>query len=458
MFIYLDEIMSLNSTNELVKYIGSIYSNSQEAYIPVLINEGNYIKDLEADFYLKLVIKHKEIDINKTWLMNNLHYGLPIEKDIYNLNKSRLDDLYIHNLIVYRNYKNSNIYQINPLLTSSDYYQEEGVKNLKYVEGSYSEEYHQNNRESVLTYKKKGKDEYLNILKKMLSGFVIHEQQEWENVYELVVEFEYRNKNHAFMENDFVENSNGVLEFSNSEGYGLYVKGSIKVPLILESSKPRNIKVIDLGTHEIRNHNPNNYNGDTDEGFVIFSSDVISILEDYYFFYGIEMIEKENVENTLLVDYLGDKVVFWEAEYNKLSQKIKDKIDKYNITIDVSKDRFISKAMFTMQLEASWNWDKELEPDKKLGYDIKNLMFDKAININLNFIYPKNTNKLKEFINSIENLTNIKLEVFNTNASDVDTLLKIRDGRLEGSLESEKIVELYLKYCYAISKKLEGGI
>ncbi|MCM3675034.1 hypothetical protein M3699_14345 [Peribacillus simplex] len=458
MNLYLGDLMNLRSSTDIVEYIRNIYVGVEDIYIPALISEGNYIRDLEADFYLKLIIKHKEIPIKKTWLLDNLQYSLPTEYSLNELDKEQLYELFTHNLIVYRNHKNSSVYQVNPLMTTSEAYQEHGVKNLRYVEAYFSEEYLQNKGDLVLEYTKKEKDEYLNILKNFLKEFIIYKKDEkWGNSYELIAEFEYRNKNHNSIKDNYKNTNEGFIEYSHSEKHGLYLRGSIKVPFEYSISNKRAIKVIDLGSKHVREHNPENYNGDTEEGFIAFSSDVINILKQDYFFYDIQMIEKENPDNTVLVDYMENKVVFWEAEYNKLSIRLKNKIDDYNIIPNIEKESIISKAMASMQLEASWNWDKELEPDKKLAYLIKSQMFEKAVDMNMNFLYPQNINQLKGFILQIEKLTSITLEQFNVNAKEVQLLIDIRADKEIESMESEKITDLYLKYCYAIGRILEGG-
>ncbi|PFM49054.1 hypothetical protein COJ52_28310 [Bacillus cereus] len=453
MNIYLDKLQELTSTEDIISFIRGIYENTEGLYIPALVSEGNFIGELKADFYVKLVLKHTELTINKTWLIGNLSFCLPTFFNIKELNEEN-SHIFIHNLIVYKNYRNASIYQVNPLLTAMESYQENGVKNLKYVEAYFDKEYQSNKGNLILDYNNKENNEYLNVLKSFLAEHVVHEEQKWKHPYELVAEFEYRNKNHSPLKENYTNTSSGFIDYFHSNEHGVNLRGSIKIPLKYSQSNTRSVKVIDLGTNEERKHNPNHYNGDIEEGFVVFSKEAMEILQQEYFFYDIQMIEKNYLENAVLVDYLGDRVVFWEAEYNKLPSQLKDKIDKYNIV--PADTKIISKAMYSMQLAASWNWDKDLEPDKKLAYIIKNKMFERAIDINLNFIYPQNVKDLQNFIYKIENLTQINLEKFNTNATDVKKLITIRDGKYKDNITEEYIEELYLKYCFAISEKFGG--
>ncbi|PGM84731.1 hypothetical protein CN957_06735 [Bacillus cereus] len=453
MNIYLDKLQKLTSTEDIISFIRGIYENTEGLYIPALVSEGNFIGELKADFYVKLVLKHTELTINKTWLIGNLSFCLPTFFNIKELNEEN-SHMFIHNLIVYKNYRNASIYQVNPLLTAMESYQENGVKNLKYVEAYFDKEYQSNKGNLILDYNNKENNEYLNVLKSFLAEHVVHEEQKWKHPYELVAEFEYRNINHSPLKENYTNTSSGFIDYFHSNEHGVNLRGSIKIPLKYSQSNTRSVKVIDLGTNEERKHNPNHYNGDIEEGFVVFSKEAMEILQQEYFFYDIQMIEKNYLENAVLVDYLGDRVVFWEAEYNKLPSQLKDKIDKYNIV--PADTKIISKAMYSMQLAASWNWDKDLEPDKKLAYIIKNKMFERAIDMNLNFIYPQNVKDLQNFIYKIENLTQINLEKFNTNATDVKKLITIRDGKYKDNITEEYIEELYLKYCFAISEKFGG--
>lgn len=452
MIKHLENLRNFNSTEQITNYIKKIYSNTENLYIPAILSEGDFINGIEADFYVKLVLKHKELPIDKTWLTSNLSFSFPTPQNIHNITPSQLNELFIHNVIVYKNYKNSSVYQVNPFFTVTEAYSENDIKQFKYVEAYFDEEYQNEKGSLVLNYQKEENSEYLGILKNFLAEFIIHDEQKYEHVYELVAEFEYRNKNHTkLLENQ--GNSNSIcLECSYNEKYGLYLRGSMILPFSFSKTNARSIKVIDLGTGKVRDHNPNHYNGDIEEGFVVFSDEAINLLKQDYFFYDIEMIEKKQLDNSVLVDYLGERVVFWEAEYNKLPTLLKDKIDKYNI---VPNDKsYISKAMFSMQLDVSINWVNDLEPDKKLAYAIKNHMFLRAIDMDLNFVYPQNEEELQIFINSIEKLTQITLEDFNSNAEDVKKLFKIRNNN-RSSLSKVHLKNLYLKYCFAVYNKFK---
>lgn len=453
---HLTALQKFRNTNDILDYIKNMYSVSEDLYIPAILNVGDYIGGFGMDFYVKLTLKHKDLPINKTWLTSNLTYSLPDVQNIHEINNFELNDLFIHNLIVLRNYGKSSVYQINPLLTGLESYVEAGVKQLQYVESYFSEEYQEGRGTSILGYVKEDSLEQLTVLKSFLAEFIIHEGQKWDHSYELVAEFEYRDKNHEGLNENYSNTESDFLDYSYSPEHGVFFRGSTKLSFSHNRSNVRSIKVMDLKSHEIRDHNPNHYDGDTEEGFVVFSKEAIELLKDDYFFYGVEMIEKKDLNNSVLVDYLGDRVVFWEAEYNKLPTVLKDKIDKYNIVPE--DNNYISEAMIAMQLEVSMQWDKNLEPDRMLSRVLKREMFARATDMDLNFIHPNNEEELQSFINSIENLTKIRLEKFNTSLKDVKKLIEIRNNAKKEKVLNDQVnelTELYIKYCYAIYTELE---
>ncbi|RKL65808.1 hypothetical protein CR203_18270 [Salipaludibacillus neizhouensis] len=446
---FLNKFENISKLEEVFDVIENIFrENFVNAYIPSLINEGKFIGEDGKDFYLKLVLMHQNNKINRTWLLNNLIFNLP--------DPDHMDEEspFLYNLIVYRNYKNKKIYQLHPLLTNDERYVEYGVANNKYVEAYFNSEYHERQGQPIFFV---NNDDNYYILKELLSDYVNEPQSNVYPKYELVAEFEYRNTNkHIVSDISEIRNEKGFIDFNSNEK-NIWVRGSIRIPLKeIKSENHRNIQVIDLGIGHIRIHNPSNYTGDKEDGFVVFKKEVIKILTQFYYLYDIELIEKENNGNRILVDYFEDKVVLWEGEYNKLPNEIKDKIDVFNYVPSDEDKELISPAMYTMQIEGSWNWDEKLLPDKKLAYEIKSMFFERAIDMQLSFLYPEQLIDLQNFIRKIERLTDIKLENFNL-VKDVRSLIQIRDSELkEERLQRVDILELYMKYCHAVAKRLEN--
>lgn len=442
---YLEQLKPINTLPNLVKAIKSIFESFEDNnYIPAIIEEGSFTLEQGEDLYLKLVLKHQSLKLEKTWLKDNMAFGLEEPTD-YRDNVN--DSAFAHNIITYRKYKSRNLYQLNPLLVS-DGINEYEYSNSNYVNAYLNDEYSNLKGLPVL---KSTNDLKLMVLKKVFNNFINDPKSNIYPKFELVAEFEYRTHNNGFKNiksNDYKSNDSFVRVDRNENA--VLILGSVILPPFKSKKKEskRNIQVLDLTDLTPRPHNSSHYNGDTIEGFICFKSEVINVLNGYYYFYDLQMIDKNNIENTYLVDVLGDKVVFWEAEYNKLPDFIKEQIDPYNF-VPVDKSGIISQAMSAMQLEVDWNWDKKLSPEYMLANLIRERAFKRAIDMGLTFIEPKNEAELKEFILKVESLTNVKLERFNSASVDVKQLNNIRNGaNMDKSVNDLKL--LYLKYCYAI--------
>lgn len=62
--------------------------------------------------------------------------------------------------------------------------------------------------------------------------------------------------------------------------------------------------------------------------------------------------------------------------------------------------------------------------------------------------------EFSEFINVIEEISKIRLDRFNQQTAEVIALTKIRDKANIDELSNSSIINLYLKYCYAVNKEL----
>lgn len=441
---YLQQIKQTNSVSSLIKKIISIFKDfDEDDYIPAIIEEGNFTSAQGEDFYLKLVLKHQSIELRTTWLKRNMEFGL---EEPTGFGDDVNNGAFIHNVITYRRYKSRSLYQLNPLFVSESINEYENTNSI-YVNAFYNDEYSNIQGLPVL---KSSNEIKLMVLKKVFKDFINDPNSNIYPKFELVAEFEYRTHNDHFTDTKSIyKTRNSYVKFDKNDN-SIFVLGSIKIPFTRgsEKRKSRNIQVIDLTNLNIRKHNFNHYDGDTIEGFVCFRPDVINVLKEFYYFYDLQMVDKMNIDNTYLVDVLEDKIVFWEAEYNKLPNQIKDKIDSYNF-VPKDKKGFTSEAMFAMQLEANWDWDKKLSPEYKLANLIREKAFSRAIDLGLSFIKPQDEEDLKGFILKIEALTNIKLEKFNQNSEEVKTLINIRQGRNLG-INLKDLNLLYQKYCNAI--------
>ncbi|GAB3059190.1 hypothetical protein ACFOU0_04750 [Salinicoccus sesuvii] len=446
----LKETKNLESIVDIITLIFDEFSTDE--YIPAIIEEGLFTREKGEDFYLKLVVKHQSIPLKSTWLKNNFEFFLeePKEESINSKN-----DQFIQNVVTHRNFKSNKLYQLNPLLVT-DYITEYEYDNPTHVNTFFNEEYSNLKGKPVFQYI----DNNLMIIKSSLKYYINKTDNNIYPKYELVAEFEYRTHSKHLDYNFKNVQSNNAIVKADINANSMYILGSVTLPinaLSIEREAARNIKVVDLNSSTARSLDSTHYNGDTTEGFVCFQKEVLDKLKIHYYLYDVVIINKENTENQYLIDVLDDKVVFWEAEYNKLPISIKDEIDSYNF---IPKDMtgLISPAMAAMQLEVDWNWSEKLQPSQKLSYKLREDNIKKSIDMGLTFYDPTDQEEFRIFIMNIENITSIKLENFNPNLRDVKNLKDIRNQvRINDNLEEGYLSVLFQKYCYVVHGMMTNG-
>lgn len=441
---YLKNIKRAKTIHNLIEEIKEIFIGFEGEYIPAIVQEGTFTREQGEDLYIKLVLKHSSIPLEKTWLKDNLSFYL---EEPTNYENQINQEAFIHNVITQRKYKSRDLYQLNPLLVSDEINEYEYTNSI-HVNAFFNDEYSNIKGLPVL---KSTNEHKLLVLKKALKKYLNDQISNHYPKYELIAEFEYRTHNKHFTKTSsetFQLRDSYIKVDSNKNS--TYVLGSIYIPLLDNNiiEKKRNIKVIDLGGFKPREHNFTHYDGDTIEGFVCFKPEVMNIFKNYYYFYDLQMIDKYNIQNSYLVDVLDDKVVFWEAEYNKLPVSIKDEIDPFNFVPEGSIG-IISDAMAAMQLEVDWNWDNKLDPGLSLANLVREKSLKRAIDMGISFIEPDTTDELRDFILKIETLTSVRLENFNSKLKDVKRLISIREGD-KLNINTLDLKALYHKYCYAV--------
>lgn len=443
----LEQVKIMNNIDDLETWIKTMFENEESEYIPALINEGGYTSKEGEDFYLKLVIAHNKVDLTKTWLKMNMSFGL-IDPDSDNGDK--LYQKLIENIITMRNVKGNSLYQINPLLIGDEVeeleYDNSTVVNAVYKGGS---------KKNELILKSDG-SKGLYLLKKIIEPYLNEPDNNIYPKYKLIAEYEYRTHNKKFQNIKTTEYKTkyGIHDVSINDK-GMWVKGSIIIGKLKNKSiSGRAIDVIDMASLKVRAHNPNNYDDDTQAGFVIFKKDVIDILKKYYYIYDLIIVEKDDIQNSIIIDILSDKVVFWEGEYNKFSDEMKNKIDPFNY-IPERIENIISPAMMAWQLEVDWNYHKKLFPNQMLANLIRKNYFKNAVDVGISFYEPNNKSEFREFILKLESVTKITLERFNREIKDVKNLYDIYEKN-DIILSESEIIELYQKYCYQIYKGIEN--
>ena len=447
----LDDVRKISSLNELEEYIRKLFNNSiDDSYMPAIIDEGNYTSDEGDDFYLKLVLAHQRVSIKKPWLKENLSFGI-LDPGSEEVNCETIYDLFVENVITQRKVKGNNLYQINPLLVN-DSVEEYEYDNNSLVNASYHDEYSSIKGIPIL---KTTNDIKLLVLKDVLFPYLNDTDGNYYPKYKLVAEYEYRTHT-----TELIDCCNGIIE----TGYGAHdvlvdkqgtrILGSIEIELNKKKHKKqaRSIKVIDLKTGKSKPHNPKNFDDDINAGFVIFKKDILRILKDEYYFYDLMIIDKTHTENNFLIDVFSDKIVFWEGEYNRLLQDLKDIIDEYNY-VPEKIENIISSAMKAWQLDSDWDYHKKLPPEQLLAWKVRHTYFNSAIEIGITFLIPESIQEFSIFIKNIEKISNVKLESFNENHNEVKDLLKIRD-KLFNRNKNYYLEALFRKYCYQIYKVL----
>lgn len=451
--MHLDVLKTFSNLEQIEGYIQEVYDSSKDRYIPAIINEGSFTTDNGEDFYLKLILVHNKTKFKKTWMKQNLIFGLQ-DPDYGTLNKEvDFYDYFVENVITWRKVKGNNLYQLNPNIVSESIEEEEYDNNVL-VNALYFDEYTKVNGKNVLNT-----DDNKNIfvLSDVLLPYINDPDNHIYPKYVLAVEYEYRTHNKCFndLESGIYETQNGIHDFY-TDSNNVQLMGSFKINLYDNNvDLPRNIHVISLGSLKVREHNPNNLDDDLNAGLVIFNKEIIDILKSDYYFYDLMIIDKNNTNNTYLIDVLDDMVVFWEGEYNKLPKVIKDKIDVYNYVPSEIKG-IISSGMMAWQLEADWNYYKKFNPEHLLAMEIRENYFNLAIEIGITFLIPNNITEFKDFIINIEKITGIKLSMFNSKHKDVLTLINICTNKIT-TMAPEEIELLFRKFCYQIYMVIKNG-
>lgn len=451
--MHLDRLKTFSNLKQIEGYIQEVYNSSEDRYIPAIINEGSFIESNGEDFYLKLILLHVKTKFKKTWLKENLRFGLS-DPDFGSFN-NEIDfyDYFIENVITWRKVKGNNLYQLNPNIVSESIEEDEYDNNVM-VKAFYFDEYTRVKGKHVL---KTEDNKNIFVLKDVLLPYINDLDNNIYPKYVLAVEYEYRTHNKCFGElvSGIHKTNNGTHDLYTDDS-SIQLKGSFKIKLCEDNTDlSRNVDVISLDSLKIREHTPNNLDDDINAGLVIFKKEIINILKADYYFYDLMIIDKYNVNDTYLIDILDDMVVFWEGEYNKLPNDIKDKIEVFNYVPSEIKG-IISPGMMAWQLEADWNYYKKLYPEQLLAMEIRENYFNSAIEIGITFLIPNTLTEFKNFIINIEKITGIKLSLFNSKHEDVLSIINICTDKIK-TMEPEVIELLYRKYCYQIYKVIKNG-
>ena len=445
----LEKLRKCANVEEIVECIKNFYcSYDTDNYIPGIYKEGSFLsikkEDNNGEFYAKLILRPQEIEINQTWLKGNLQYGFIDGSD--EREKNDISN-YIYNIVVQKNFYRNSIYTLNPYLynDNNSYIYEKiqdskNVSNLVYYNPSFS-----TNEWPVLI--SKGEKEIL-FLKESISDYVKSEKNHYPQ-YILSVEFEYRDKINNIK--DFEKyNKKGCLVTKEGRDDFIWLLGTIDIDFVVPQNKDLDIITNQLNGN-IRKINESNWNDDMDAGLIVFNENSLKFLKERYIFIELSMIDM-HTKDSILIDFVGNRVVFWEGEFNKLPYEVKKRLEKYNIRKKCK--GIISKAMFEWQLNCNLDYDKYEYPYQKIGKKVFENYFDVAFESGLSLELPNTSAELKDKINNLLKLFSIEFNKLYKHERGFIILEKIMDNKYKSTAEESR--QLFDYFCHNLLEVIEN--
>lgn len=438
----LDKLRKCNNVEEIIKCIREFYhSYDNSNYIPGIFKEGSFLsakENYDGEFYAKLILRPDEKDIKQTWMKMNLSYGFIDGSD-----EKEKNDIsnYIYNLIVQKNYYRHTVYTLNPYLyndNESAIYEKnqdnKNVANLVYYDPTFS-----TNEWPILISKN---DDEILLLKKSISSFINTEKNVFPH-YVLSVEFEYRDKKHKI--DDFVEYKNdGCLITKERTNDFIWLLGTFDIEYIIP--KDNNLRIITNQLNgNIRNIDESNWNDDMDAGLIVVDKKCLKYLKERYIFLEFAMVDMYT-KDSILVDFVSDKIVFWEGEFNKLPYEVKKELEKYNIKKKMN--GIISPAMFEWQLNGNLDYEKYEPYYQKLGKYILEKYFDIAYESRISTELPETYKDLIEKVNELLKLFSLEYKQLYKYEKGFFTLEKVLNNKYKPGPKIS--AELFDYFCYLL--------
>ena len=438
----LDKLRKCSNVEEVIKCIREFYhSYDSSNYIPGIYKEGSFLstkENYDGEFYAKLILRPDEKDIKQTWMKMNLSYGFIDGSD--EREKNDISN-YIYNLIVQKNYYRHTVYTLNPYLyndNESAIYEKnqdnKNVANLVYYDPTFS-----TNEWPILISQN---DDEILLLKKSISSFINTEKNVFPH-YVLSVEFEYRDKKHKI--DDFVEyKKDGCLITKERTNDFIWLLGTFDIDYI--TPKDNDLKIITNQLNgNIRNIDESNWNDDVDAGLIVFDKKCLKYLKERYIFLEFAMIDMYT-KDSILVDFVSDKIVFWEGEFNKLPYEVKKELEKYNIKKKMN--GIISPAMFEWQLNGNLDYGKYEPYYQKLGKYVLENYFDIAYESRISTELPETYKDLIEKVNELLNFFSLEYKKLYKYEKNFFTLEKVLDNKYKPSPKIS--AELFDYFCYLL--------
>lgn len=443
----LDKLRKCNNVDDIIKCIREFFhSYDSSNYIPGIYKEGTFLTTKEkydGEFYAKLILRPNDKDIKKTWMKMNLSYGFIDGSD--EREKNDISN-YVYNLIVQKNYYRNTVYTLNPYLYNDNetaIYEKKqdnkSVANLFYYDPTFS-----TNEWPILISKN---DDQIFLLKKSLSSFISAEKNVFPD-YVLSVEFEYRDKRHEI--DDFTQYKNDGCLITKEKTDFIWLLGTLDIDYTIPKENNLNIITNQL-TGSIRKINENNWNDDIDAGLIVFDKKSIKYLKERYIFLEFAMIDMYT-KDSVLIDFVSDKIVFWEGEFNKLPYEVKKELEKYNIRKKMN--GIISTAMFEWQLNGNLDYERYETYYQKLGKYILEKYFDVAYESRISTELPESYKDLIEKVKDLLQLFSLKYKQLYKYEKGFFTLEKVLNNKYKP--DSKISAELFDYFCYLLLEVVDN--
>ncbi len=410
----LKEIKRSNNWRETVDSIFEMfYKRCVDERIPALFDVGSIFgEEFEyEELYLKLVLVPKGQKITHTWIKDNLsssstyHYANDWESCC-------------HNIIVQFNCNGVQKYGFNPILLSSEelIYSDFGDGDV--INQTFNA-YKRLNKPRILQ-KENSKEKVITLSFLAIEDLINHT---YDDSFDLYADFEYRKRTNDYKgetgEFDELDGRYHITydpdasTFDEKHDPLLWIQGSKmldieKLRSCLSQEINNDISVISLDSQEMRPLNPGNYNDDTNAGLVPFTNDAIDVLRKYYFVYGLQLIPKTSEFSSVLVDFLDNAIVFWEGEFNKFPEELKEALVPFNIKEEFKP--FISEAMFAWQLGARFDFAEKESFYQQLADYYRQHYEHVSFENELSFEIPSTVSVFASLITKVLKIANIELE------------------------------------------------
>lgn len=285
-------------------------------------------------------------------------------------------------------------------------------------------------------------DDEILLLKKSISSFINTEKNVFPH-YVLSVEFEYRDKKYKI--DDFVEYKNdGCLITKERTNDFIWLLGTFDIEYIIP--KDNNLRIITNQLNgNIRNIDESNWNDDMDAGLIVFDKKSLKYLKERYIFLELAMVDMYT-KDSILVDFVSDKIVFWEGEFNKLPYEVKKELEKYNIKKKMN--GIISPAMFECQLNGNLDYEKYEPYYQKLGKYILEKYFDIAYESRISTELPETYKDLIEKVNELLKLFSLEYKQLYKYEKGFFTLEKVLNNKYKPGPKIS--AELFDYFCYLL--------